>query len=393
VRRASPSYIRGVKHDRSHIGDAVIVAWVVVVIAVGVAVRADPSTRPLALTLGLAAGAVLVLRRRAPTATFAISGALVLALFAVDSTAAAIAVIAPAVALYTLALSRGRIHLAVAVAAAAGAVVLADLFLAGGHGTLTLQTAAHVSLVAIPVLAAEALRNRRAYIQVLLERLEQAEREREEEVERRAQQERLRIARDLHDVVAHTLTTINVQAGVAAHLLDRDPSPARDALASIEAESHEALGELRAILGMLREQGNGQAAPLEPAPDLRSLDALIDQARGTGLDVSFQVEGEQPAEVPGAVQLAAFRIVQESLTNARRHAPGAATQVTLAYRPDRLRLAIENDVRHTGNGVGSPGIGILGMRERSTALGGTLEAKRSGERFRVVADLPYRRAP
>jgi signal transduction histidine kinase len=204
VRRAPPSYIRGVKHDRSHIGDAVIVAWVVVVIAVGVAVRADPSTRPLALTLGLAAGAVLVLRRRAPTATFAISGALVLVLFAVDSTAGAIAVIAPAVALYTLALSRGRIHLAVAVAAAAAAVVLADLFLAGGHGTLTLQTAAHVSLVAIPVLAAEALRNRRAYIQVLLERLEQAEREREEELERRAQQERLRIARDLHDVVAHT---------------------------------------------------------------------------------------------------------------------------------------------------------------------------------------------
>jgi signal transduction histidine kinase len=393
VRGAPPSYIRGVNHDRSHVGDAVIVAWVVGVIAVGAAVRADPSTRPLALTLGLAAGAVLVLRRRAPTATFAISGALVLALFAVDSTAGAIAVIAPAVALYTLALSRGRIHLAVAVAAAAAAVLLAELFLAGGRGPTLMQTAAHVSLVAIPVLAAEALRNRRAYIQVLLERLEQAEREREEEVERRAQQERLRIARDLHDVVAHTLTTINVQAGVAAHLLDRDPGPARDALASIEAESHEALEELRAILGMLREQGNGQAAPLEPAPDLRALDALIDQARGTGLDVRFQVEGEQLAEVPGAVQLAAFRIVQESLTNARRHAPGAATRVTLAYRPDRLHLAIENDVRHTGNGVGSPGIGILGMRERSTALGGTLEAKRSGERFRVVADLPYRRTP
>jgi signal transduction histidine kinase len=393
VRPAPPSYIRGVKHDRSQIGDAVIVAWVVGVIAVGAAVRADPSTRPLALALGVAAGAVLVLRRRAPTATFAISGALVLALFAVDSTAGAIAVIAPAVALYTLALSRGRIQLALAVAAAAGAVVLAELFLAGGHGPTLIQTAAHVSLVAIPVLAAEALRNRRAYIRVLLERLEQAEREREEEVERRAQQERLRIARDLHDVVAHTLTTINVQAGVAAHLLDRDPGPARDALASIEAESHEALEELRAILGMLREQGNGQAAPLEPAPDLTSLDALIDQARGTGLDVSFQVEGEQPAEVPGAVQLAAFRIVQESLTNVRRHAPGAATQVTLAYRSDRLRLAIENDVRQSGNGVGSPGIGILGMQERSTALGGTLEAERSGERFRVVADLPYRRAP
>jgi signal transduction histidine kinase len=392
VCRAPPSYIRGVKHERSNMVDAAVVAWVVVVIAVGALVRADASTRPLVLTLGLAAGVVLVLRRRAPTATFAISGVLVLALFAIDSTAGAVAVIAPAVALYTLALSRGRIQLVGAVAAAAAAVVLADLFLAGGHGpTLTLQTAAHVSLVAIPVLAAEALRNRRAYVQVLLERLELAEREREEEVERRAQQERLRIARDLHDVLAHTLTTINVQAGVAAHLLDRDPRPARDALATIEAQSHEALEELRSILGVLRE--NGQAAALEPAPDLRSLGTLIDHARSTGLEVSFQVEGEQPAEVPGAVQLAAFRILQESLTNARRHAPGAAAEVALAYRPDRLRLAIENDVRHTANGNGNPGAGILGMRERSAALGGTLEARRSGERFRVVAELPYRRGP
>jgi signal transduction histidine kinase len=392
VCRAPPSYIRGVKHERSNLVDAAVVVWVVAVIAVGALVRADASTRPLVLTLGLAAGVVLVLRRRAPTATFAISGVLVLALFAVDSAAGAVAVIAPAVALYTLALSRGRIQLVGAMAAAAAAVVLADLFLAGGHGpTLTLQTAAHVSLVAIPVLAAEALRNRRAYIQVLLERLELAEREREEEVDRRAQQERLRIARDLHDVLAHTLTTINVQAGVAAHLLDRDPSPARDALATIEAQSHEALEELRSILGVLRE--NGQAAALEPAPDLRSLGTLIDHARSTGLEVSFHVEGEQPAEVSGAVQLAAFRILQESLTNARRHAPGAAAEVALAYRPDRLRLAIENDVHQTANGNSNPGVGILGMRERSAALGGTLEARRSGERFCVVAELPYRRGP
>jgi signal transduction histidine kinase len=382
-----------VRHDRSQLVDTAIVIWVLVVIAIGGLVRADASTRTLALTLGVAAAAVLVLRRRAPTAAFAVSAALVLALFAVDPTVGAVAAIAPAVALYTLALSRGRLHLVVAVAASAAAVVVADLFLSGHHGpTLTLQTAAHVSLVAIPVLAAEALRNRRAYVQVLLERLELAERGREEEAERRAQQERLRIARDLHDVVAHTLTTINVQAGVAAHLLDRDPSPARDALATIEAESHEALEELRTILGVLREQGNGNAAPLEPAPGLLEIEQLIEQLRSTGLDVGFRVEGEHPAQVAEAVQLAAFRIVQESLTNARRHAPGAATQVTLAYRPDRLRLAIENDLRPTGNDKGTTsGIGILGMRERSTALGGTLDAEPSGDRFRVVAELPYRR--
>jgi signal transduction histidine kinase len=109
--------------------------------------------------------------------------------------------------------------------------------------------------------------------------------------------------------------------------------------------------------------------------------------------VSFEIEGEQPPHVPEAVQLAAFRILQESLTNARRHAPGAATRVNLAYRADRLRLAIANDTGDTGNANGNrSGVGILGMRERATAIGGTLQAERFGERFRVVAELPYRRS-
>ena len=276
--------------------------------------------------------------------------------------------------------------------AAAAAVVVADLFLAGHDANaLTLQTPAHVALVAIPVLAAEALRNRRAYVRLLLERLEFAERTREEEAQRRAEQERLRIARDLHDIAAHTLTTINVQAGVAAHLFDREPSDARDALATIETASHEALEELRSILGVLRERGNDNA-PLEPAPDLAAVETLIEQARSPGLEISFEVEGDQPPWVPDAVQLATYRILQESLTNARRHAPGAAAQVNLAYRPDRLRLAIENDIRAASNGSCPAGVGILGMRERAMALGGTLQAQRSGDRFRVVAELPYRRS-
>ncbi len=379
------------RRDRWHLLDGAVVLVTGAIIAVGVAVRADPSTLPLALTLGLAAAAALVLRRRAPTAAFAISCALVLALFAVDRTAGAVAVIAPAISLYSLALTHRRIHLFAAVVAAATAVVVADFFLTGHHANaLTLQTAAHVALVAIPVLAAEALRNRRAYVRLLLERLELAEREREEEAQRRAEQERLRIARELHDVVAHTLTTINVQAGVAAHRSDHDPRHARDALATIEAASHEALDELRAILGVLRDTSNGNA-PLEPAPDLAAVGALIEQARSTGLDVSFAVEGDQPQRVSEAVQLAAYRILQESLTNARRHAPGAAARVTLAYGVDRLRLAIENETDHAGWANGRPGVGILGMRERATALGGTLQARRSGERFRVEAELPYRR--
>jgi signal transduction histidine kinase len=316
-----------VKRDVPHLLDAAVLLVAGVIVVVGVALRADPSTRPLALALALAATATLGLRRSAPTATLAISGALVLALFAVDHAAGAVAGIAPAIALYSLALSRGRIHLVAAVVAAAVAVIVADVFLVGRHA-LTLQTAAHVALVAVPVLAAEALRNRRSYIQLLLERLELAERTRDEEAQRRAEQERLRIARDLHDVVAHTLTTINVQAGVAAHLAEREPERAGSALAAIEAASHDALDELRAILGVLREPGEADA-PLEPAPALDGVASLVERFRDAGADIELEVDGESPEWIPEAVQLAAFRIVQESLTNATRHAPGAAARVRL----------------------------------------------------------------
>jgi signal transduction histidine kinase len=381
------------KRDARHLVDAAVLLVAGAIVVVGVALRADASTLPLALALAVAATATLVLRRSAPTATLAISGALVLALFAVDHAAGAVAVVAPAIALYSLALSRGRLHLVVAVVAAAAAVIVADVFLAGHNPhALTLQTAAHVALVAVPVLAAEALRNRRSYIRLLLERLELAERTREEEAQRRAEQERLRIARELHDVVAHTLTTINVQAGVAAHLADREPDRAGSALAAIESASHEALDELRAILGVLRE-ANGAEVPLEPAPGLAGVPSLVDQFREAGGDVELQISGEQPDRLPEAVQLAAFRIVQESLTNAARHAPGAAARVRLAYEAERLSVSIENDSAPMGNGNGEAGVGIVGMRERVGALGGSLAAGPSAAGFRVEAELPYTRGP
>jgi signal transduction histidine kinase len=380
------------RRDASHLLDATVLLSAGVIVVVGVALRADAATRALALGLALAATAILVLRRSAPTATLAISGALVLALFAVDPPAGVVAVIAPAIALYSLALSRGRIHLVAGLVAAAAAVIIAEVFLAGHPAhALTLQTAAHVALVAVPVLAAEALRNRRSYVQLLLERLELAERTREEEARRRAEQERMRIARELHDVVAHTLTTINVQAGVASHLADREPGRARTALAAIEAASHDALDELRAILGVLRET-NDADLPLEPAPSLDGVGSLVDRFRETGGDIEVEVRGEQPEWLPEAVQLAAFRIVQESLTNATRHAAGAAARVRFAYEKAALRVVIETDAVAAGNGNGHVrGTGILGMHERAAALGGTLTAGRSTDGFRVEAELPYKR--
>ncbi len=380
------------RHDPARLLDATVEAAVPLLVGtfvvVGVVVRADPGTRAAALALGLAAAATLIARRRLPATTLMVSGGLVLALFAVDQSAGAIAVVAPGAALYSFALMRGRTHLVLAAIGAATAVFVADTFIVGGHPhAITLQTVAHVTLVAVPLLAAEALRNRRAYVKLLVERLALAERNRDDEAKRRVEQERLRIARDLHDVVAHTLTTINVQAGVAAHLLDRDPSNARAALTTIAEASHEALDELRTILGVLRE-GNDDDAPLQPAPNLEDVDELIAQARSVGLNVRLDREGAQPEH--NAVQLAAFRIVQEALTNIRRHAAGASARVSISFRPDRLLLAVENAAGSATDADGR-GVGILGMRERAIALGGTLDVGGFATGFRVSADLPYRR--
>jgi signal transduction histidine kinase len=382
-----------VRRDFSQLIDAGVVAVVGAIAVAGAATRADPSDRLSAVALAAAAASALLARRRAPVLTLAVSAALVLGLFALDRGAATLAVVVPAAALYSLALARGRGHIVVGTFVAAAAVVIADVFLAGGHPrTLTLQTVSHAALVAIPVLAAEALRNHRTNLRLLLERAELAEKTREEEAQRRAEQERLRIARELHDVVAHTLTTINVQAGVAKHLLEREPGHAEGALATIEQASHDALQELRAILGVLRDTESA-AAPLEPAPGLAALPALIEQVRAGDAAIALDVHGQRPEHISPAVELAAYRILQESLTNWRRHAAGSSARVTISYDSDRLRLAVANEIVNRTNGsAATDGAGIAGMRERAAALGGTLEAARSGEGFHVEAELPYRPA-
>jgi signal transduction histidine kinase len=372
-----------------HLVDAAVPLLVGGVVTVGVVVRGDPDRRPLALALALAAAAVLAARRRAPLATLAASGALVLVLFHVDAAAAAAAVLAPAVALFSLSLTRGRLERLLAALAAVAAVVVADTLIA--NHPLRFATFGHIALVAVPLLAAEALRNRRAYVSLLLERLALAEHTRDEEARRRVEQERLRIARELHDVVAHTLTTINVQAGVAAHLLDSKGGDPQAALETIEEASSDALDELRAIVGVLRDR-DSERAPVSPTPSLEDLGELIEHARELGAEVSLDVHGEQPERLPDAVQLAAFRIVQESLTNARRHAAGAPVQINLYFDPSRLRLTVENHKGTHANGAAGVGVGLIGMKERAAAVGGTLAACPLDSGFRVTAELPIRRS-
>ncbi|MBC9727658.1 sensor histidine kinase [Streptomyces sp. TRM68367] len=207
--------------------------------------------------------------------------------------------------------------------------------------------------------------------------------ERAQAARRRADEERLRIARELHDVLAHSISVINVQAGVGLALLDTDPEQARAALTTIKAKSKEALGEVRQVLDTLRTPGD---APRAPAPGLGGLPELVSQAASAGLTV--EVEGEPPRLAPGT-DLAAFRIVQEALTNVVRHSGSRRARVSLGRDGGALRLRIDDDGPATGADAGGSGNGLAGMRERAAALGGTIEAgPRPDGGFRVLAVLP-----
>ena len=214
-----------------------------------------------------------------------------------------------------------------------------------------------------------------------------------EAARRRASDERLDIARELHDVLAHSISMINVQAGVALELIDEQPERARTSLATIKQASKDALVEVQAVLGALRQAG--ETAATTPAPSIADLDRLLSGARSAGLQVRARVEGETRA-LPVGTDLAAFRILQESLTNVVRHAGATTVTVTLTYRPDELAVEVVDDGRAVpANGArastngSNGGSGIAGMRERAVALGGEVDAgRRLDGGFQVVARLP-----
>ncbi|MEW1724168.1 sensor histidine kinase [Streptomyces sp. NPDC093109] len=353
----------------------------------------------LGVVLMVLSAAVLVFRRRAPTAVLlGTAGLTLLGLIMVHPPAPA--VLTAVIALYTV-----------------GAHTDRPTTWRVGLGTMTVLTAVAMVVSSAPWYAQEnlaifawagmastagdAVRSRRAFVDAIRERAERAERTRDEEARRRVAEERLRIARDLHDVVAHHIALVNVQAGVASHVMDRRPDQAKEALAHVREASRSALNELRATVGLLRQSGD-PAAPTEPAPGLAHLDGLLDTFRNAGLPVEFLVGGPGPRrELPAAVDLAAYRIIQEALTNVRKHAgTGAKAEVSVV----RIGSTVEVTVLDHGgdSGTGDPrapaspapapdsgGHGLIGMRERVTALGGTLTAApRYGGGFRTQAILP-----
>ena len=212
-------------------------------------------------------------------------------------------------------------------------------------------------------------------------------RAREEEVRRREGEERLRIARELHDVLGHHISLISVQAGVALHLMDKQPEQARVALSVIKDASKDALRELRSVLDVLRQVN--EEPPRSPSPGLASLSDLVSRASEAGLQVHTEVSGNLK-RLPASVDLAAYRIVQEALTNVLRHSGQTTSSVYVTCNEQELTLRIDNDVGKEGSRFGIElGQGILGMQERATALGGVVEAgPRPDGGFRVFARLP-----
>ncbi|GIJ47455.1 two-component sensor histidine kinase [Virgisporangium aliadipatigenens] len=241
-------------------------------------------------------------------------------------------------------------------------------------------------LVLAVTITADQIRRRREAQRGLVE--EEARTE-QEKARRAVLEERTRIARELHDVVAHHMSLIVVRAETAPYRLDGMPDEAREEFAGIAAASREALTEMRRLLGVLRsEDAEGADPSRAPQPQLDDVAVLVETARAAGVDITLTLTGDR-ASVPSAVQLTAYRIVQEALSNATRHAPGAPVRVSLDVWPDReLRLLVANDVDPAPNGPVRPGLGLAGMRERATALGGRLTAGPGPDGFAVRATLP-----
>ncbi|MFD7496237.1 sensor histidine kinase [Streptomyces sp. NPDC059832] len=296
------------------------------------------------------------------------------------------------VAVYTVAVGTDRRTAWTSAAVSAG-VLVSTAAMFTPQSLLAPDTVAMLAWTALPAAVGDGVRSRRAYVVAVEERAEHAERTREQEARQRVAAERVRIARELHDIVAHHIALINAQAGVAVHLVDQRPEQILTALEDIRDTSRSALDELRVTVGLLR-QSDDPVAPRDPMPGLAQVPALLASFERAGLAVSHSRCGDTEPLDP-AVDLAAYRIVQESLTNVRKHAGADHARLCLHYHRERLTITVEDDgsagPRRSHPGAGH---GLIGMRERAATIGGRLHAgPRPEGGFTVTAELPLRPGP
>ncbi|MEU4242507.1 histidine kinase [Actinoplanes sp. NPDC026619] len=335
------------------------------------------------MVIGVLAVLLIAARRRWPLPVF---GAVTVATAAFNLHAALAGPLlaASVICTYTVASRTSR-----TIATAAGAVTVVTVYVAvvigAGRSWTDPLNASIVAWGVVAVAVGEAVRSRRAQLRVVEERARQAEHGLAEEARRQVVEERLRIARDLHDVVAHHIAVINVQVGVAGHLLRDQPDRAEEALAHVRRSARTVLSELGTVLDVLR--GPGDTAP---PPGLSRLPQLLDSLAAAGLRVDYRSEGE-PRPLPSAVDLAAYRIVQEALTNAHKHGSGDAARLHVAYTADALEVRVVNAVGPAASGTGH---GLIGLRERVSSVGGTVRTgPDAGGTFTVDACLPSVREP
>ncbi|MCT9083444.1 sensor histidine kinase [Streptomyces fulvoviolaceus] len=344
---------------------------------------------------------VIALRRRMPEKMLLLAAALGVVQLAVDieTTTADFAML---VIVYTVAATGARWASRLALAMGLCAAPLAQLRWLN-EDTNALGNVALMILQTVPFALAwvlgDSIRTRRAYFAQLEERAARLEKEREAQAKVAVAAERARIARELHDVVAHNVSVMVVQADGAAYVLDAAPDQAKKALETISSTGRQALAEMRRLLGVLRTGEHQEGGEYVPQPDVEQIEDLVEQCRGSGLPVDFKVEGT-PRPLPSGVELTAYRIVQEALTNTRKHGgPNAGASVRLVYFDDGLGLLVEDDGKgaphelYEEGGADGRGHGLIGMRERVGMVGGTLDAgPRPGGGFRISALLPLKPA-
>lgn len=358
--------------------------------------EANPSTvlRPLAdlghlgYVLLIVSGLAVALRRRLPVTVFGVTAAVSLGYYALDYPDGP-GWLSLFIATYSLtAYGDGRRSLRLA---GAGIALLSVGWVVSAAGIEPVEAWGWVvfRIVASVMSAAlgESVRSRRVIAEEAIERAELAERTRDEIARARVDEERLRIAREVHDTVAHAIAIINVQAGVTAHVLDKQPERARETLEAIARASSDALEEMRSILGVLRDEDDHRV----PHQGIAELSQLAGTARDAGLELTFEIDtGGGP--VPSAVGGAMYRIVQESLTNVIRHVGPTRVSVRLDRTADDLRLRVTDEGSRTRAGTATPGVpgrGLVGMRERCRLLGGDFDARPlPGGGFTVTARLP-----
>lgn len=375
---SSPSWLRTLaRHDSTLAG------------ALGITILAVSLQAGNSLVQAVAAGALslpLAWRSRWPLAVLGVVAVASLVYGLIKQNPAFVASLA--VALYAVAVNGSRWRTVAVAAGLVPYVCLLLLVFSPDSGSTFAQTRELLTELGLALAVGEAVRSGRALFAAMRERVEQTQREHELEAQRRVNEERVRIARDVHDVVSHSLATISTQASVGVHVGRRDPERGIEVLESIRDVSVEALQDLRRALGAVRDDAT--SAPTAPAPSLRDVPALVDQVRDSGLEVVLRMEGAQSG-LSSTLQVAAFRVVQEGLTNVMRHAHGAHATVRVAVGGGQVEVDVRDDGRGapTASSHAQPGSGLIGMQERVGALGGTLHAGRARDGgFEVRAVLP-----